>query len=69
MHDIALPITNSATDQVDNSIDDSIKVHVRDLEFFYGGYKALEKINLTIPEHQVVAFIGHRKIPGHAHAP
>ena len=35
-----------------------IKMEVRDLEFFYGDYKALHNISLDIPEKQVVAFIG-----------
>ena len=34
------------------------KIEIRDLEFYYGDYKALHNINLTIPEKQVVAFIG-----------
>jgi phosphate transport system ATP-binding protein len=35
-----------------------IKMEIRDLEFFYGDYKALHNISLDIPEKQVVAFIG-----------
>jgi len=34
------------------------KLEVRNLEFYYGDYKALHDINLSIPEKQVVAFIG-----------
>ena len=34
------------------------KLVVRDLNFFYGGYRALKDINLTIPEKMVTAFIG-----------
>ena len=34
------------------------KVVVRDLNFFYGTYRALKDINLTIPEKMVTAFIG-----------
>ena len=35
-----------------------MKIEIRDLEFYYGDYKALHNINLSIPEKQVVAFIG-----------
>jgi phosphate transport system ATP-binding protein len=31
---------------------------VRDLRFFYGGFEALQKIDITIPRNQVTAFIG-----------
>jgi phosphate transport system ATP-binding protein len=34
------------------------KLVVRDLNFFYGDYRALKDINLTIPEKMVTAFIG-----------
>lgn len=34
------------------------KLVVRDLNFFYGTYRALKDINLTIPEKMVTAFIG-----------
>jgi len=34
------------------------KLIVRDLNFFYGDYRALKDINLTIPEKMVTAFIG-----------
>src|SRR5512140_916295 len=34
------------------------KLIVRDLNFFYGEYRALNGINLTIPEKMVTAFIG-----------
>ncbi|MBI3902999.1 MAG: phosphate ABC transporter ATP-binding protein PstB [Nitrosomonadales bacterium] len=34
------------------------KLLVRDLNFFYGEYRALKDINLTIPEKMVTAFIG-----------
>jgi phosphate transport system ATP-binding protein len=36
----------------------SPKLVVRDLNFYYGGYRALKDINLTIPEKMVTAFIG-----------
>ncbi len=34
------------------------KLIVRDLNFYYGEYRALKDINLTIPEKMVTAFIG-----------
>jgi phosphate transport system ATP-binding protein len=34
------------------------KISVRDLSFFYGGFHALKRINLDIPEKKVTAFIG-----------
>jgi phosphate transport system ATP-binding protein len=34
------------------------KLAVRDLNFYYGGFQALKKINLEIPERKVTAFIG-----------
>jgi len=34
------------------------KIVVRDLDFYYGKFKALNSINLTIPENKVTAFIG-----------
>jgi phosphate transport system ATP-binding protein len=36
----------------------TIKLRVRDLNFYYGKFHALKDINLEIPEHQVTAFIG-----------
>lgn len=35
-----------------------VKLHVKDLDFYYGQFQALKKINLTIPERKVTAFIG-----------
>jgi len=37
---------------------ESPKLSVRDLNFYYGGFHALKKINLEIPERKVTAFIG-----------
>jgi phosphate transport system ATP-binding protein len=34
------------------------KLSVRDLNFYYGAFQALKKINLEIPERKVTAFIG-----------
>src|SRR5262245_56473424 len=34
------------------------KIAVRDLNFFYGSFHALKRINLEIPERRVTAFIG-----------
>jgi phosphate transport system ATP-binding protein len=37
---------------------ESTKIAVRDLNFFYGSFHALKRINLEIPERRVTAFIG-----------
>ena len=34
------------------------KIEVRDLNFYYGGFRALKGINLQVPEKRVTAFIG-----------
>jgi phosphate transport system ATP-binding protein len=36
----------------------SMKIEIRDLDFYYDDYKALHNINLSIPDKRVVAFIG-----------
>jgi phosphate transport system ATP-binding protein len=58
MNDIAIPLMKSVFEAADETIDDTVKVRVRNLEFYYGSYKALHNINLVIPDKQVVAFIG-----------
>lgn len=35
-----------------------VKLHVRDLNFYYSGFHALKDINLQVPEKQVTALIG-----------
>ncbi len=37
---------------------EKVKLTVRDLNFYYGGFHALKHINLDIPEKKVTAFIG-----------
>ena len=37
---------------------EKVKISVRDLNFYYGGFQALKRINLDIPERKVTAFIG-----------
>jgi len=37
---------------------EKIKISVRNLDFYYGKFKALKGINLDIAEHKVTAFIG-----------
>src|SRR5574343_1311059 len=44
--------------RVDTAIIEKAKISVRDLNFYYGGFHALKKINLDLPEHKVTAFIG-----------
>ncbi len=44
--------------KVNGMAGEKIKIAVRDLNFFYGNFKALKNINLDIPERKVTAFIG-----------
>ncbi len=44
--------------RVDTAITEKAKISVRDLNFYYGGFRALKKINMDLPEHKVTAFIG-----------
>jgi phosphate transport system ATP-binding protein len=37
---------------------ETVKIAVRDLNFYYGSFQALKHINLDIPERKVTAFIG-----------
>ena len=37
---------------------EKVKLSVRGLNFYYGGFHALKNINLDIPEKKVTAFIG-----------
>ena len=34
------------------------KFTIKDLDLYYGDFKALNKINMEIPQKQIVAFIG-----------
>ncbi len=43
---------------VSTPITERAKIAVRDLNFYYGGFQALKKINLDLPEKKVTAFIG-----------
>jgi len=44
--------------RVDLMANDKPKLSVRDLNFYYGNYHALKRINLDIPDRKVTAFIG-----------
>ena len=44
--------------RVDLPVTEKVKISVRDLNFFYGSFHALKRINLDIPERKVTAFIG-----------
>ena len=37
---------------------EKVKISVRDLNFYYGGFQALKRINIDIPERKVTAYIG-----------
>ncbi len=39
-------------------VEHQVKIAVRNLNFYYGSFKALKNININIPEHKVTAFIG-----------
>ncbi len=58
--DIAIPTMETTQETSERTSSDAVsnKLEVRNLEFYYGNYKALHDVNLTIPEKQVVAFIG-----------
>lgn len=62
MNDIEIPVpaldTNQEAAGQTSAQTVANKMEVRNLEFYYGAYKALHGINMTIPEKQVVAFIG-----------
>ncbi len=44
--------------RVDLPVTEKAKISVRDLNFYYGGFHALKRIDLDIPERKVTAFIG-----------
>ncbi|MBS0443595.1 MAG: ATP-binding cassette domain-containing protein, partial [Proteobacteria bacterium] len=44
--------------KVELPVTEKVKISVRDLNFFYGSFHALKRINLDIPERKVTAFIG-----------
>ena len=39
-------------------VTEKVKLSVRNLNFYYGKFQALKRINLDIPEKKVTAFIG-----------
>ena len=44
--------------KVDLPVTQKIKLSVKNLNFYYGSFHALKRINLDIPEKKVTAFIG-----------
>jgi len=44
--------------KVETTVDVQPKLSVRNLNFFYGGFRALKNISLDIPERKVTSFIG-----------
>ena len=44
--------------RVDLPVTERVKLSVRNLNFYYGGFHALKNINMDIPEKKVTAFIG-----------
>jgi phosphate transport system ATP-binding protein len=43
---------------MDNPLSMPAKLHVKNLNFYYGKFHALRNVNMTIPEKKVTAFIG-----------
>ena len=43
---------------MDAAVQEKAKLSVKDLNFYYGGFHALKRINLDLPEKKVTAFIG-----------
>ena len=54
--DSAYLIKQTMADMPDNM--PPAKISIRDLDFYYGAFKALKNINIDIPEKKVTAFIG-----------
>ena len=54
--DSAYLIKQTIADMPDNM--PPAKISIRDLDFYYGDFKALKNINIDIPEKKVTAFIG-----------
>ncbi|MGZ5242171.1 MAG: ATP-binding cassette domain-containing protein, partial [Caldimonas sp.] len=44
--------------KVETPVGERVKLSVRNLNFYYGGFHALKNITLDIPEKKVTAFIG-----------
>jgi phosphate transport system ATP-binding protein len=44
--------------RVNLPVTEKVKLAVRDLDFYYGSFHALKRINMDIPEKKVTAFIG-----------
>ncbi|MGZ5252543.1 MAG: ATP-binding cassette domain-containing protein, partial [Caldimonas sp.] len=44
--------------KVETPVGEQVKLSVRNLNFFYGGFQALKNITLDIPARKVTAFIG-----------
>ena len=44
--------------KVNLPVTEKVKLSVRDLNFYYGSFHALKRVNLDIPEKKVTAFIG-----------
>ncbi|WP_051083669.1 phosphate ABC transporter ATP-binding protein PstB [Thiomonas sp. FB-6] len=51
----ALPVAEAGEAK---TVEHRTKIEVRDLNFYYGKFRAIQSVNLDIPENQVTAFIG-----------
>ncbi len=54
--DIHLDVTSAAT--VEPEQESALVFQTRDLEVYYGGFRAVQDVNLDIREHEITAFIG-----------
>lgn len=54
------PVTDNSLSNTNEAADTlpAAKIQIRDLNFYYGDFRALKDISLDIPEKQVTAFIG-----------
>ena len=55
---IQTPTTSNFGTAMDNPLSMPAKLHVKNLNFYYGKFHALRNVNMTIPEKKVTAFIG-----------
>ncbi|MEO7719839.1 MAG: phosphate ABC transporter ATP-binding protein PstB [Capsulimonas sp.] len=55
---LSRPVVNAAAAATANRPDAKSKIVAKDVDFYYGDFHALKKINIVVPEHQVTALIG-----------
>ncbi|MCW3062289.1 MAG: phosphate transporter, ATPase subunit [Capsulimonas sp.] len=55
---LSRPVVNASAAATANRPDAKSKIVAKDVDFYYGDFHALKKINIVVPEHQVTALIG-----------